>query len=275
MLSATPGDTWLDYAAVFVANGFYKNITDFKNRHVIYEPFSKYPKVKAYWGERRLEAYRADILVEMPYLNHTERILNWLPCTYNQDEYVRVYKERWNIFGDRPIVDIAEMFRLMRRVVNSDPSRLDTIRQLVKAHPRLIIFYNFNYELEILLELAGEIPCYQMNGHKKDPQPTEDRWVYLVQYASGAEAWNCTTTDAMVLYSLTYSYRVFEQVQGRIDRLDTPFTNLYYYILTSDSVIDKAIKAALARKQNFNERAFIENPFEVYDEDDSLYSIIQ
>lgn len=260
LLSATPGDTWTDYMPVFVANGWYKNKTDFDRRHVLYEPFRKYPVIRGYLGVSRLEMMRNEVLVEMPFDMHTERILNWLPVDYDLDAFKRVYKDRWNIFEDRPIRDVAEMFRCARRIVNSDPSRLEMIRKLFKCHDRLIIFYNFDYELEILRTLENTVSVYEWNGHVKDHNKDfedEDRWVYLVQYVAGAEAWNCVKTDAMVLFSLTYSYKNFMQAQGRIDRLDTPFTWLYYYIFVSNSIVDRAIKRSIDRKENFNERKFI------------------
>lgn len=259
MLTATPGDTWLDYAPVFIANGFYKNITSFKFEHVLYEPYTKFPKVRAYLNERKLELLRNDVLVEMPYLKHTTRYLNYVPVSYDILKFRDVYKHRWNPYEHRPIKDVAEMFRLMRKVVNSDPSRLDEMRFLMGFHPKLVVFYNFNYELDLLRSLGSEIPIFEWNGHKKDPVPQGERWLYLVQYIAGAEAWNCTETDAMVLYSLTYSYKNFEQAQGRIDRLDTQFSSLYYYIFLSDSKIDREIKAALGQKRNFNEKEFMRN----------------
>lgn len=252
LLSATPGDTWLDYAPVFVANGFYKNITEFKRQHVVYEPFLKYPKVRGYLNETKLELMRNDLLVEMPFIRHTEKYMNYLYVGYDKDLWKRLTKDRWNIYEDRPIKDVAELFRCMRRLVNSDPSRIATIRLLLKFHPRLVIFYNFDYELEILRRLADEVGVFEWNGHRKEPIPDSERWVYLVQYVAGAEGWNCTTTDAMVLYSLTYSYKNFVQAPGRIDRLNTEFTSLYYYILISNSKIDVAVKQALDQKKNFN-----------------------
>jgi hypothetical protein len=257
MLSATPGDTWLDYAPVFVANGFYPNITKFKFEHVLYEPFTKYPKVRAYLNETKLELLRNDILVEMPYLKHTTRYMNYIPVAYDIMKFRRIFRDRWNIYENKPIKDAAEMFRLMRRLVNSDPSRLDELRFRMSYHPKLIVFYNFDYELTMLRTLGFEVPVFEWNGHKKDPLPKTDRWLYLVQYIAGAEAWNCTETDAMVLFSLTYSYKNFEQALGRIDRLDTPFSSLYYYIFLSDSKIDVEIKKALDGKENFNERRFM------------------
>jgi hypothetical protein len=254
LLSATPGDTWLDYAPVFIANGFFKNITQFKAQHVVYEPYSKYPKVRLYLGEHTLERLRNEILVEMPYASHTERILNWLEVDYDKELFDTVFKRRWNPWLEKPAKDIADLFRLMRRAVNTDPSRLEMIRKLMTCHDRLVIFYSFNYELDILRSLSEYRDVFEWNGHKKDPLPTGDCWIYLVQYAAGAEGWNCTTTDAMILYSLTYSYKNFIQAQGRIDRLNTPYTYLYYYILSSNSKIDVWIKNSLTNKRNFNER---------------------
>ena len=254
LLSATPGDVWLDYAPVFIANGFYRNITDFKMQHVLYAPYVRYPKVSGYLGEQKLLRLRNRILVEMPYLNDNERIVNYIDVGYNKELMDKVLKDRWNPYEDRPIVDAAEVFRLVRQVSWSDPSRLETVRCLMKVHPRLIVFYNFDYELMILRSLKDEILVAEWNGHRKNPVPEDERWVYLVQYVAGGEAWNCTTTDAMILYSLTYSYKNFVQSQGRIDRMDTPFRTLYYYVFTSSSIIDQGVKRALGEKRSFNER---------------------
>lgn len=257
LLSATPGDSWIDYVPVFIANGFYKNRTKFKWEHVLYEPYTRFPKIRGYLNETKLELLRNDILVEMPYIKHTEPMINWLPVGYDIELFKQVYKKRWHVYEDRPIKDVAELFRVMRRVVNSDPSRLKMIRELMKMHERLIIFYNFNYELEILRTLHDSVFVAEWNGHRKDPLPNSSRWVYLVQYVAGAEGWNCTATDAMIMYSLTYSYKNFIQARGRIDRLDTGFTTLYYYIFVSTAMIDKAIKNALSDKKNFNEKKFM------------------
>jgi hypothetical protein len=254
LLSATPGDTWLDYAPVFIANGLYKNITEFKREHVVYAPFSKYPKVMRYVGTAQLERWRNLILVEMPYLKHTARIVTDVPVEYDPDMFQLVNKKRWNPYEEAPIKDVAELFRVMRKVVNSHPSRLDTIRELLKEHDRLIVFYNFNYELDILRQLHDQIEVAEWNGHVKDPVPTGKRWVYLVQYVAGAEAWECVTTNAMVFYSLTYSYKNFEQSMGRIDRLNTPFAKLFYYVLLSKTPIDMSVRRSLKEKKHFNER---------------------
>ena len=257
LLSATPGDTWLDYAPIFIANGWYKNLTAFKLEHVIYAPYVKFPKVLRYVGEAKLEYLRNDVLVEMPYLSHTQRILNYLDVGYDREMWDMAVKKRWNPYEGRPIRDMGEMFRIMRKISNSDPSRLEMIRRLLEWHPRLIVFYNFNYELEILRSLGDEIVVAEYNGHKHEDIPNSDVWAYLVQYNSGAEGWNCTDTNAMALYSLTYSYKNYIQCQGRIDRLNTKYTDLYYYILRNTSAIDTAVGKSLSAKKNFNERELI------------------
>ena len=263
LLSATPGDTWLDYAPVLIANGFYRNITDFKRQHVLYEPYLKFPKVKGYIGEQKLEILRNDILVEMPYVKETERYLNFTPVGYNAELLQSAIKTRWHPYEKRPIKDAAELFRVMRKIINSDRSRLEMVRFLLKFHPRLVVFYNFDYELEILRTLKDTYNVYEWNGHKKEHLPSSGDWVYLVQYVAGAEAWECTATDAMCLYSLTYSYKNFIQAQGRIDRLNNIHMKLYYYLFVSNSRVDGAIQKALERKKDFNWKKFMESEVQI------------
>jgi len=258
LLSATPGDTWMDYAPVFIANGFFKNMTQFKDEHVVYAPYVKFPKILRYVNEGRLIKYKNQILVEMPYTKHTTRIPNYIYCGFDQEKWTLAVRDRWHPFEDRPIIDVAELFRVMRRIVNDDPSRLQTLRQLMTVHPKMIVFYNFNYELDRLRTLSNEITIGEWNGHRKDPIPATDEWLYLVQYTAGSEGWNCIETDAMVLYSLTYSYKNHVQAQGRIDRLDTTYGHLYYYLLVSHAPIDQSIIKSQRKKKNFNEKDYSE-----------------
>lgn len=251
MLSATPGDTWLDYIPVFVANGFYKNRTEFKREHVVYSSFTKFPKVERYVATSRLVKQRNKILVHMRYQNETIRHEMIRQVEHNDELFQSVLKNRWHIFENRPIRDIAEVFGVLRKVVNSHPSRLRKIEKLLEEHPKLVVFYNFNYELDILRRLEEKVTVAEWNGWKHENIPITDSWVYLVQYIAGSEAWECIETNAIAFYSLTYSYKLWEQAHGRIDRLNTPFTDLYYYILRSKSPIDMAIWRALKSKKNF------------------------
>lgn len=258
MLSATPGDNWMDYIPIFVANGFYKNRTEFLRTHVVFSRFSKFPKVDRYVETGRLERLRRRILVEMPVEKHTVRHVHELLTEYDEAQFEKVVKGRWNIYEDQPIKDVADLFRVMRKLVNSDPSRLEMVEALHRKHPKLIVFYNFNYELDLLMTLADTTGASigQWNGRKHEPIPKGDSWIYLVQYTAGAEGWNCVQTDATVFYSLNYSYKINEQAKGRIDRRNTPYTDLHYYILKSASMIDKAIFRTLLEKRNFNEKDF-------------------
>lgn len=263
LLSATPGDTWMDYIPVFIGNGFYRNRTEFIREHVIFSPFTKFPKVDRYVGVNKLVRLRNQILVHMPFEKQTVRHSKTVYADYDQEKLETVTKKRWHIYEERPIRDVAEMFAVGRRLVNTDPSRLRNVKRLLKAHPKLIIFYNHNPELEILRKLKNVTTVAEWNGHKHEPIPTEaDSWVYLVQYAAGAEGWNCTETDAIIFFSLTYSYKYWEQAHGRIDRMNTPFKDLWYYNFRSKSVIDQAVWRSLKAKKNFNAAKFDVSEFD-------------
>jgi hypothetical protein len=256
MLTATPGDTWLDYIPVFVANGFYKNRTEFKTRHVVYAPYSKFPKVNKYLDVGHLSMLRNRILVRMRYEVETVRheVTWWVD--HDEELLQAVIKNRWNFFEERPMRDITELFAVMRRVVNTDESRFKQIESYLDQHEKMIVFYNFNYELDILRTLSRSTTIAEWNGHKHEEIPQTDSWIYLVQYVAGAESWNCIETDTTVFYSLTYSYKNWEQARGRIDRMNTPFTDLYYYTMRSRATIDYAIWRSLKNKENFQPNKF-------------------
>lgn len=261
VLSATPGDNWMDYIPVLVANGFYKNRTAFIDRHVVYSSFTKFPKVSRYVETKHLEGLRRRVIVDMEFARHTTRHVLNVIVNHSEEDFERVWKKRWHIYEERPIRDVAELYRVARRVVNTDPSRLGAVMEKLETHKKLIVFYNFNYELDALRTLASTlgVRCNEWNGHKHEAIPGEDsdRWLYLVQYTAGNEGWNCTTTNAILFFSLNYSYKVFEQVQGRIDRMNTPFFDLYYYVLRSNTAIDKSIWKAIVTKKNFNESSLV------------------
>lgn len=366
LLSATPGDTWMDYIPVFIANGWYKNKTEFTREHVVYSYYGKFPKVERYLNAGKLVRLRNKLLVHMPYDSHTVRHSFDVYVDYNEDLYKQVSEKRWHVFEKRPLKDVAEAFATMRKVVNTDPSRLQKVRELMEKHPRLIIFYNFDYELEMLRSLAHDpfdvtsdsqtssidggprdtrvtslrtstsskspsgatstlmdtshgmsdsllsspttslrhstqssstttvvdsssssspaqtvtslrapaertseswqtrklvdatpsnLVVAEWNGHKHEPVPTTDRWIYLVQYAAGSEGWNCITTNATIFFSQTYSYKHHQQAHGRTDRMNTSYIDQYYYHLLSKARLDQAIRRSLKAKRNFNESA--------------------
>lgn len=352
LLTATPGDTWMDYIPVFVANGFYKNRTEFIREHVVYSYYTKFPKVVRYIGTKKLYRYRDQILVEMPYARHTTRHSVDVKVDFDPVLFDMVVKKRWHVYEQRPLRDSGELFSVMRKVANTNSSRLKAVQGLLEEHPKLIVFYSFDYELDILrtlpdlvnqtkrseecssiesiigtiqdpqirssatslprkmeeglclptilspapiagpksnlvgspkigmsmkMDVPGNtdltlMPTYtgglkstqssipmrvaEWNGHKHEPIPDSDRWVYLVQYTAGAEGWNCVETDSMVFYSLPYSYKLFHQAHGRIDRLNTKFVDLNYYTLVSDALIDKMIRGSLKTKKSFNESRY-------------------
>lgn len=260
LLSATPGDNWSDYVPVFIANGYFRNRSEFVRKHVVYKPFMKFPVIDHYIHTDQLEKYRDELLVKMDFQRETIRHEIDVEVEFDKKLYFDVLKTRWNPWKDEPICDASGLSQALRHVVNSDKSRLDKTIELIRDRVKVIIFYNFDYELELLRKLCEEnnFIFAEWNGHKHQPIPKTDSWVYLVQYAAGAEGWNCIETDSIIFYSLNHSYKLTTQAAGRIDRLNTPFKNLYFYKLKSNAYIDKAISKCLLEKKDFNEHKFKE-----------------
>lgn len=262
LLSATPGDSWIDYVPVFIANGYFKNRTDFLRKHVVFKPFMNYPVIDRYVNIYILEKLRDRILVEMKFDRKTVRHVIEINPGWDKTVFKSVLKDRWNIYTDEPIKNSAEFMSVLRKIVNSDPDRVKKVSEIVKEHHGALIFYNFDYELELLRKMCedNKFVYTEWNGHKHEKLPKDMRktWCYLVQYAAGAEGWNCTQTDTLIFYSLNHSYKITEQAMGRIDRMNTPFVDLYFYKLVSKSWIDSTITKCLEQKKDFNERRFVE-----------------
>ena len=258
LLSATPGDTWMDYVPVFIANGFYRNRTEFNMKHVKWNPYSKFPQVDRYFDTGRLIRLRNKILVNMEFERHTVSHHNDIYCDYNQIIYKDVMRNRYDPITHEPFQNASGLCQALRKIVNSDETRITKVMEIVDSCQKAIIFYNYDYELDILksCDYGEGFEIAEWNGHKHQEVPIGDKWVYLVQYNAGNEGWNCIRTDTIIFYSNNYSYKVMVQAAGRIDRLNTPFTDLYYYHLKSRAGIDLAIDKALRQKKNFNEGKF-------------------
>lgn len=264
LLSATPGDTWMDYIPVFMANNFYMTRSDFIQEHVTYKPFQKFPVVdhNRYRNQGKLIRYRRQILVDINEAKHTTQHHEDVFVNYDIPKYKDISRKRWNPWSEEPIENSSEYCQCLRKIVNTSDSRQVAVLEIFEQHPKVIIFYNYDYELELLKELFVNkyqgVKVAEWNGHKHEPVPDGGSWVYLVQYAAGAEGWNCITTDTIIFYSLNYSYKTMKQASGRIDRRNTPFTDLYYYHIRSRSGIDLAINRCLVEKKQFNEKRFAE-----------------
>lgn len=260
ILSATPGDKWEDFYPVFKANGFYQTKKEFEMEHIVYDRYAKFPKVSKYLNERKLNRLRDTILIDMEFDRHTVQHHHDITTEFDRKKYKEVMKNRWDPYKEQPIEQASGLCYVLRHIVNEDKTRAEAILDIYKKHPRLIIFYNFTYERDILMNLDyGEgVEVAEYNGITHQPIPTGDKWVYIVNYMAGAEGWNSIQTNAIAFYSQTYSYKILQQSIGRIDRLNTPYTDLHYYHLKSKSAIDISIDRALKQKKIFNARSFID-----------------
>ena len=259
LLTATPGDTWSDYMPVFIANGFYRNQTEFYKEHCVFSPYTNYPKIERYVNEGELARHAAQILVKMKFRKAAEQNHYYIQCNYNKRLYMTVFRDRWDPYDSCPIEESGKLCYLLRKVCNSDISRIEAVSEIMKEKKKAIIFYNYTYEVEALRELFDSIGIAhaEWNGQKHEEVPTGEAWGYFVQYNAGAEGWNCITTDTLIFFSQHYSYRLTVQAAGRIDRMNTPYSELYYYHLKSVAPIDVAISRALKSKKNFNEKNFL------------------
>lgn len=258
LLTATPGDRWIDYMPVFIANGFYKHKTDFVHQHVEYNPFVSFPQIKKYHNTGRLISLRNKITVPLDDSRHTTQHQHNVPVNCDLDLYNVIFKDRWNIFEDKPIANVSELMVCLRKIVNSSQDRIDCAKFLISAFDKVIVFYNYDYELYILRGICDELEYehYEWNGHNHEEIPDTGDWVYLVQYNSGAEAWNCIETDTIIFYSLNYSYKMTKQARGRIDRINTKYKDLHYYYLYSERTVDASILKAIRKKKDFNLKAW-------------------
>lgn len=259
ILSATPGDTWEQYFPVFKANGFFKTKKEFVHQHVVYSPYCNFPKIDRYINTGRLIKLRNDILIDMDFSRKTVQHHEDIYASYDISKYKDAFKKRWDPYKNEPIKQPSTLCYILRRIVNEDVSRQVVLLELLEKHPKAIIFYSYDYELELLRDILSSsgFTIAEWNGHNHQPIPTGKSWAYLVQYAAGCEGWNCIKTDTIIFYSQQYSYKVLEQAQGRIDRLNSPFIDLYYYHIKSRSGIDLAISRALKEKKQFNERRWV------------------
>ena len=272
ILSATPGDTWQDYIPVFVANGFYRNKTEFTREHCVYSRYTKFPKIEKYINTGKLIRLRNRILIDMDFTRHTIPHHEDVYVQYDISKYKDAIRNRWDPYKNEPIQQASGLCYILRRIVNEDDSRIVALLELLDDHPKAIIFYNFDYERDMLLHLFCDYEDYdhcidpnshdnfevaEWSGHAHQPIPEGNRWVYLVQYTAGCEGWNCIKTDTIIFFSQNYSYKVMAQAAGRIDRLNSPYRDLYYYHLKSRSGIDLAISQALNKKKKFNEGKWI------------------
>ena len=195
----------------------------------------------------------------MHFERKTKRHRQFIPSNYDTNLYEKVMRDRWNVFEDKPIENGSEFLQLLRKIVAMDEDRIFNAKFLMDIHDRLIIFYNYNYERDVLIQIAKDLgkQYWEWNGHAHQEVPNKEKWLYIVQYTAGAEGWNCISTNVILFYSMNYSFKIVEQAEGRIDRLNTSYNDLEYYFLTSESQIEKDIFKAVQTKQKFNESAWL------------------
>lgn len=256
LLSATPGDTYDDYATVLIANGFVRNRTTWYDEYCVTksQPFFHIVDHK---NKDVIDMMIRRIFIKMDYQSDKKRIERVIPIQARsageEKEILMTHKAPG---AQMPFTTFAAAIAYVRMNCYDKSKKTEALRKIIEKHKKIIVFYNFLSEkLEIeRAAIDANVTINFYNGQRHDPIPDTDEWVYGVQYNSGAEAWNCITTNAMVFYSPNYSYKTMEQAHGRIDRVNSPYECLYYYMLLNELNIDNKVMNALSSKKDFNEK---------------------
>lgn len=148
--------------------------------------------------------------------------------------------------------------RMLCGSYNSD--KIAALKDLIEStEDRLIIFYNFNGELEVLRDLCASVerPVSIICGNIKDLSSYEKSKdsVTLVQYQAGAMGLNLQKSNKIVYFTPPLSSEFFEQSKKRIHRIGQDRTCFYYYLICSGSIEEK-IYRTLAMRKDYTERLF-------------------
>ena len=145
-----------------------------------------------------------------------------------------------------------------------DKSKLDWMRDFLEGYDeRVVVFYNYNAELEQLKQLLERLdrPYSEYNGHRKDLRAFQEssEGVVLANYGSASTGINdFVIASTMVMYSLTTSYIDFEQAKKRIDRIGQTKKPLFYFLIMKGT-IDARVYHSLQEGKDFDERMYAEH----------------
>ena len=148
--------------------------------------------------------------------------------------------------------------RMMCSYLNKD--RIAAFRDLIQStEDRVIVFYNFNDELNALLDIAIEIerPVSIVNGERKDLDAFEadENSITFVQYQAGAMGLNLQKANKIIYFSLTDRSELFEQSKKRIHRIGQEST-CFYYIMVCPGTVEEDILHTLEQRKDYTDELF-------------------
>ena len=174
-------------------------------------------------------------------------------------DYKKFMKDRVIKIDDKELTgDSTLSKRLYARMLCSAYSK-DKIARLIdlvnSTSDRVIIFYNFNTELEVLRKVLFDRPISIVNGQVKDLKEYEnnDNSVTLIQYQAGAMGLNLQKANRIIYFSLPERSELFEQSKARICRIGQEKQCYYHIMMCHKSVEEKIYECLLMRKDYTDE----------------------
>lgn len=180
-------------------------------------------------------------------------------------EYKKFVKNRLIEIDGKELVGDTSLTKLLyqRQLASQYNSNKTTmLRDLLEStNDRVIIFYNFNEELEKIEDMCirMERPVSVVNGQRKDLKCYEKDQdsVTLIQYQAGAMGLNLQKANKIIYFSLPLSSELFEQSKKRIHRIGQKNSCFYYYLITERSIEEK-IYEVLGQRRDFTNKLFEE-----------------
>ena len=227
-----------------------------------------YPIVVGYKNVDRLKAklreYGAVFMKTEEVLDLPEQLDNVIKVESTK-EYKKFVKNRLiEIDGKELVGDTSLTKMLYQRQLASqyNSNKTTMLRDLLEStNDRVIIFYNFNEELEKIENVCNKLerPVSVVNGSKKDLKAydKEETSVTCIQYQAGAMGLNLQKANKIIYFSLPLSSELFEQSKKRIHRIGQKKSCFYYYLITEKSIEEK-IYEVLGQRRDFTNKLFEE-----------------
>lgn len=253
-------------------SGFRHKIVDMS------DPYKNVERLKAKLREHGAVFLKTEDVLDLPEQNFIEVMVD-APKTYKKfmkDDYIKLFQCNWSSGweGKKKPVDMCGEFieligdtiftkRLYARQLCSqfNQHKIDALTDLIQStSDRLIIFYNFNDELDILKGIceALERPYSQVNGSIKDLLAYEefDDSISIIQYQAGAMGLNLQKCNKIIYFSLPERSELFEQSKKRIHRIGQSQSCFYYVMMTKDT-IEGTIYENLKMRRDYTDDLFI------------------
>lgn len=264
-LTATPlPNGWISAANYFKVFGFTRNITEFKKRYCEIQTFKGFPEITGYYHEEELKSQwnlisrplRKEDAIDLPAIVSVPVRVPTPPA------YTEVTKS--HMFGDKVLDNPSAYLHALRQ--STLESKLPWLDQFVEGvSSNIVIFYNYVSEREAVLAMLKknhkERQVFRVDGEvhglpQRGDWDTLKRTITLAQYQSGSTGVEMTYADTIVFLSPTYSYTLYHQSVGRIERIGQE-AKMTLYKVCAPATVERDIWLAIKRKTNFSEEMWI------------------